>query len=96
MILMFVNSYHHFLKLRVLLRKHHKPVSNILWSLGLLRDFKQAKELIKELGDSAKAKEVKLALRRTDVAFYMVPVTFFALGILFFNLLSLNPNVKFF
>ncbi len=96
MILMFVNSYYHFLKLRVLLRKHHKPVSNILWSLGLLRDFKQAKLLIKELGESSEGKKIKTALRQTDIAFFMVPVMFFALGVLFIYLLSLNPNVKFF
>ncbi len=91
MILMFVNFYHRFLKLRNLLRKHHKPVSNILWGLGLARDIKQAKLLIKELEDSQEIKEVKTALIQTNIAYLMIFVIFFTLG----ALLLMSPNIKF-
>jgi len=96
MTLSFINFYHHYLKLRKLLRKYNKPTSWILWGFSLLRDISEAKKLIKELGDSTEAKEVKMALRRTDIAFIIMPAAFFALGILLFSLFSLNPDVKFF
>jgi len=95
MILCFIHFYYHYLKLRELLRKHNKPTSWILWGFSLLRDISEAKNLIKELGNSSEERKVKKVLRRTNIAFIFMPVTFFALGILFFYLLSLNPNVKF-
>jgi len=88
MILSFTNFYHHYLKLRKLLRKYNKPTSWILWGSSLFRDISEAKKLIKELGDSTEAKEVKMALRRTDIAFIIMPAAFFALGILFFFIFS--------
>ena len=95
-ILCFAHFYYHYLKLRKLLRKYNKPTSWILWGFSLFRDISEAKKLINELGDSTEAKAVKTALRRTDIAFIIMPAAFFALGILLFSLFSLNPDVKFF
>ena len=84
MILMLVNLYRHYLKLRALLFKHNKPVSSILLSWGIHRDFKQAEILIKELKNLPEEKDVKKALRKTEFAFVMVPLIFFTLGAIFF------------
>ena len=84
MILCFAHFYYHYSKLRTLLRKYNKPTSWILWGFSLFRDISQAKKLIEELGDSTKTKEVKNALRRTNIAFIIIPITFFAFAALLF------------
>ncbi len=84
MILLFVNLYRNYLKLRALLFKHNKPVSSILLSWGINRDFKQAEILIKELKNLPEEKDVKKSLRKTAIAFYMIPLIFFTSVAIFF------------
>jgi hypothetical protein len=51
--------------------------------LGLLNDVRDAKTLIKELGNSPDAKILKNALRRADISIFSLFSVFLSLAILF-------------
>ena len=80
------NFYYHYSKLRKLLRQYNRPLSNILYNMGILKDIKYAKSLINELGSTEEGQKVKEAIKKTDLSFIFVIIVFFGSGAIFLKL----------
>ena len=70
-------------RLRRILERYNKALAHPLLNTAIFMDFKEAKLLIAELNTVSEKQIVKNALRKTDVSFVMIFVTFLGLAITF-------------
>jgi uncharacterized membrane protein len=71
--------------LRDILAKHGKRPASLILGTSMLYNTRVARELIAELDDEEKIREVRTALKKADVATVMTFIIFFVLGFVFLS-----------
>jgi hypothetical protein len=80
---MLIHAHYRQSILRDILARHGKRPTSLLFSTAVLNHIRLAKELITELDDEDEINEVRVALKRADVAGFLTIIIFLVLGIVF-------------